>query len=50
MDMVTSDDWGHIPVHYQSFMEGCSEELAEIHLLHRQIDNAIDLEHDYNLQ
>jgi len=43
VQMVTKDDGGRIPAHYQEFVEVSSREKAETLPPHRQIEQAIDL-------
>jgi len=47
MEMVITDDGGHIPAQYQELVEVISREKAETLPPRRPIDPAIDLEPNY---
>jgi hypothetical protein len=49
MEMVRSEDGGHIPAQYQEFVEVIIKEKAETLRQYWPIYHAIDLEPDYNL-
>jgi len=49
VEMVTTDDGGHIPAQYQEFVQVFSKEKAETLPQHRLIDHAINLERDQKL-
>ena len=49
INMVPTDDAGHIPTTYREFVEVFSKDKAETLPPHRSTDHAIDLEPGYNL-
>jgi hypothetical protein len=49
VEMVTTDDGGHIPAQYDEFVEVFCKDKADTLPLHRQIEHALNLAPDYKL-
>jgi hypothetical protein len=49
VEMVTTDDGGHIPAQYDEFVEVFCKDKADTLPLHRQIEHELNLAPDYKL-